>query len=54
MGDETQDIIKFGGKLSLILSFLSSERLHCCSIYFQCSNCITTIISLEPCALILR
>jgi len=28
-GDETQKTINFGGKLSVILSFLFPERLHC-------------------------
>ncbi len=43
--------INFGGKLSFILSFRFPERLHCCYIYFHCSKCTTTIISLETCAL---
>jgi hypothetical protein len=51
MGDETKETMNFGGKLSLILSFLSPERLHWCYIYFHCSNSRTIIISLEPCAL---
>jgi hypothetical protein len=34
---ETQNTINFRGKLSFILSFLFSERLHCCYIYFHWS-----------------
>ncbi len=34
---QTSLFIKFGGKLSFILSFLFPERLHCCYIYFHYS-----------------
>jgi hypothetical protein len=34
---QTSFSIKFGNKLSFILSFLFPERLHCCYMYFHCS-----------------
>jgi hypothetical protein len=36
-GNQTSFSTNFGGKLSFILSFLVSERLHRCYIYFQYS-----------------
>jgi len=50
-GDATQKTINFGSKPSFILSFLFLERPHCCYIYFPARNCLTIVISLEPCAL---
>jgi hypothetical protein len=37
-GTQTSFFTNFGGKLSFILCFMFPERLHCCYIYFHCSN----------------
>jgi len=50
-GAQTSFSTNFGGRLRFILSFLFSERLYCCYIYFTAPTCTITIVTLEPCAL---
>ncbi len=52
MGDETQNTINFGGKLSFILFFPFFLRASTAATYiFTAPNCTITIMSLKPCAL---
>jgi len=52
MGYETPKTINFGGKLSFILSFLFFLSASTAATYiFTAPNCTTTIIGLQPCAL---
>jgi len=50
-GTQISFCTNFCDKLSVILSFLSLERLHCCYKYFHCFSCTTTTVSVKPCAL---